>query len=245
MNVILIPGLMSHVSYLEALKKRLEEAGHVVHWPGFEVTTLLCGELKKLFETLDEVGPAALVGHSAGGLLAVQAAQARHPNVKLVVSMGLPMAGVVKLDVPHYEARSLAGWLVPLIGPEIARFVLPHSALPLDRKVQDWVVSHVTLMGAMEKVGREGRAMFFRFEQVRKQMMRTVDRRIPCGICGSLFEPGMRWTSGFCRDCHESGRAKKAGFNPFQDSQELIDTYRRNCLRYQCFNHPIQGADPS
>ena len=143
MRVILIPGLGSHVSTLAPLRRRLERDGHSCEYPGFTVNTLINGELEKLTATLDRSGPAAVVGHSAGGLLAVLAAQAGHPNVDVVVGLGTPLIGVVKLAIPYYEAGSWLRFFSPLFGPQIERFPLPHWALPLAPCVQTWVAERL------------------------------------------------------------------------------------------------------
>jgi len=141
-QVILIPGLFGHIATFASLRRRLERAGHTVHEPGFKVTTLMRDELGCLLRVLDEVGPCVLVGHSAGGLLAVLAAQARHPNIVSVIGLGTPMLGKVKLPVPWYEARSLQGLFLPLSGPnETKRFPITHALLPMLPCLQDWIAS--------------------------------------------------------------------------------------------------------
>ena len=143
MNVILIPGLFAPMGYLDPLRDRLEDAGHTYYDPGFEVNTMLSGEFQTLIETLDNTrGSVVLIGHSAGGMLAVMAVQAKHPTVAGVIGLGSSVAGLVQLEVPHYEGRSLlGGLLVPLAGPdEVKVFRVGHSALPLTPCVQDWVL---------------------------------------------------------------------------------------------------------
>lgn len=125
---------------LVPLRRRLERDGFIVRWPGFSMTTFLCEELRHLLAVLDEVGEAVIVGHSAGGLLAVLAAQSRHPNVKAVIGLGTPLLGRVKIPVPYYEARSLLGWAAPLDGAsEVKRFLTTHALLPLMPSVQNWI----------------------------------------------------------------------------------------------------------
>ena len=143
MNVILISGLFAPVGYLDPLRDRLEDAGHTCYGPGFEVNTMLSGELQTLVEQLDNIpGQVVLVGHSAGGSLAVMAAQAKHSAIAGVIGLGSAVVGLVRLEVPHYEGRSLlGGLLVPLAGPdEVKVFPVGHSALPLTPCVQDWVL---------------------------------------------------------------------------------------------------------
>ncbi|KKK71277.1 hypothetical protein LCGC14_2915530 [marine sediment metagenome] len=143
MNIILIPGLFAPAGYLDPLREVLEDAGHTCYGPGFEVNTLLSGEFQTLIETLEEFDePAVLVGHSAGGMLAVQAAQAKHPAVAGVIGLGSSVVGLMELEVPHYEGRSLLGGLmVPLVGPdEVKVFPVGHSTLPLTPCVHEWVL---------------------------------------------------------------------------------------------------------
>lgn len=141
MKVILVPGLFSSVEYLSPLQSRLEEEGHECV-PGLRGTNLVIqGELTELLETLESTGPAALVGHSAGGLLSIILAQARHPFVKLVIGLGSAITGSVDVRVPVFEARSLHGWWLPIMGVnEVKRFWVPHFWLPSSKEVQSWVV---------------------------------------------------------------------------------------------------------
>lgn len=146
-NVILIPGLLAPSEYLHPLRDRLEAADHNCYGPGFRVNTLLNDELHTLVKRLDDPHnpmDLVLVGHSAGGLLGVQAAQALHPAIAGVIGLGTPLAGVVQLEVPHYEARSFLGALLPLVGPdEVKAFPVGHSALPFALCVQDWILTKV------------------------------------------------------------------------------------------------------
>ena len=142
MHVILIPGLFAPAGYLDSLRDRLEDAGHICYGPGFDVNTMLGGEFQTLLETLEGFGePVVLVGHSAGGMLAVMAAQAKHPAIAGVIGLGSSVAGLVQLEVPYYEGRSLLGALLPLMGPDEVRiFPTSHAALPCTPCVQDWIV---------------------------------------------------------------------------------------------------------
>ncbi len=150
MNIILIPGLLAPSEYLHPLRDRLEAAGHDCYDPGFRVNTLFNDELHTLVRRLDDPNnpmDLVLVGHSAGGLLGVQAAQALHPAIAGVIGLGTPLAGLVQLEVPHYEARSLLGILLPLVGPdEVRMFPLSHSCLPFSTSVQDWVLEKLEEM---------------------------------------------------------------------------------------------------
>ena len=211
MKVVLVPGLTAHVSYLSSLRERLERDGHEVCWPGFSVTTLVRDELQQLLATVDATfGQVAVVGHSAGGLLAVLAAQDRgrptaHKGIHLVIGMGTPLVGEVKLKVPHYEARSVIGTLLPLCGPEVRRFFLPHFALPLATSVQDWVAEILSW---------------------HPDPFTEPDKwRIPCWACGLLFSPGISFTSACCRTCHEAGLSPKRG--RWLSSAELVKLHKQ------------------
>ena len=142
MNIMLIPGLFAPAGYLDPLRDRLEDAGHTCYGPGFEVNTMLSGEFQTLIEQLDNIpGQVVLVGHSAGGTLAVMAATARL-DVIGVIGLGSAVTGLVKLDVSYYEGRSLlGGLLVPLVGPdEVKIFPTGHAGLPFSACVQDWLL---------------------------------------------------------------------------------------------------------
>lgn len=141
MNIILVPGFTARITYLDPLRRRLEEAGHVIHSPGFNRNTMISGEFQALIMQIDSIpGSVVLIGHSAGGLLSVLAARKRL-DVAGVIGLGSVVACNVTLDVPYYEARSLLGWLVPLSGPdEVKRFPVMHNALPYTARVQDWVL---------------------------------------------------------------------------------------------------------
>ncbi|KKK90063.1 hypothetical protein LCGC14_2726820, partial [marine sediment metagenome] len=211
MKVVLVPGLTAHVSYLSSLRERLERDGHEVCWPGFSVTTLVRDELQQLLATVDATfGQVAVVGHSAGGLLAVMASQARgkptvHKGIHLVIGMGTPLVGDVKLGIPHYEARSVIGWLMPLCGPEVKRFFLSHSALPIAPETQDWVADILSW---------------------HPDPFTEPDKwQIPCWSCGIPFSPGITFTSGYCRECHAAGTTDKRG--RWLMSAELVKLYKQ------------------
>lgn len=146
MNVVLVPGFLSPPQVLEPLRHRLEAAGHLTFGPGFFVTLPTRGRLDRLTERLAEVarryGPAAVVGHSLGGLFAILAARRDPRNVTCVVGLGTPLAGEVSgLEFPYFELRSLTDGLLPLSGEVvIRRFHTTHVLLPLMPAAQDEVV---------------------------------------------------------------------------------------------------------
>jgi len=148
-NIILVPGFTASIDTLQFLRTRLEAEGHVCYSPGFNWNTLINGELKNLTDTIDNIpGPVVLIGHSAGGLLAVLAASQRL-DVVGVVGLGSPLVGRVDLDVPYYEARSFWGWLLPISGAEeVKAFPVGHSFLPFMPCVQDWVIQKVREINA-------------------------------------------------------------------------------------------------
>ena len=149
MNIVLVPGFTASTDTLRCLRARLEAEGHACHDPGFTWNTLINGELKHLTETIDSIpGPVTLIGHSAGGLLAMLAA-GRRLDVIGVIGLGSPLLGRVDLDVPYYEARSLLGWLLPISGAEEVRtFPVGHALLPFTPCVQNWVVAKLEEINA-------------------------------------------------------------------------------------------------
>lgn len=153
MRIILVPGFGGHISVLDPLRRRLERDGHKCEHPGFDTNTLLNGELEKLMATLDRSGPTAVIGHSAGGLLAVLAAQTGHPNIIAVVGLGTPLIGTVKLAVSYYEAGSWLRFLSPLQGPnEVRQFFCFHSSLPYCSAVQEWVAQKLNQISSAERL---------------------------------------------------------------------------------------------
>ena len=144
MDIILIPGFTASIDTLQCLRTRLEAEGHIIHGPGFNWNTLINGEFENLINAIDSIpGPVVLIGHSAGGLLAVKAAKERL-DVAGVVGLGSAVVGRVDLDVPYFEARSVLGWLLPITGAEeVKSFPVGHAALPFMPCVQKWVVERV------------------------------------------------------------------------------------------------------
>ena len=135
------------------LRKTLERAGHTCIWPRFGVNFLVGDELAQLAKQLDVTGPVVLVGHSAGGLLAVTLARAEHPNVRAVIGLGTPLAGKVVLDVPYYECRSILGSLLPIWGAlEVKRFLVPHTCLPLCTTVHHWIIEKLRQISLYNKM---------------------------------------------------------------------------------------------
>ena len=142
MKVILVPGLTAKAWTLQPLRSRLEAEGHECWGAGFFVNLMVFGEYRSLLTTLERVGPAAVVGHSAGGMLALAAARERPDLVTCVIGLGSAVAGRRSCPVPWFESRSLEGLLFPIRGPDEARrfHAVPHALLPIAGCVQDWVV---------------------------------------------------------------------------------------------------------
>ncbi len=142
MNIVLVPGLFAKNWTLQPLREKLEALGYRCFGAGFWVNCLFTGEYSTLVRTLKRVGPAVVIGHSAGGLLAVRVAQ-EHPNLVLkVIGLGSAVTGIVKCPVPWYESRSLKGMLFPITGPNEVKMFRGtfHALLPTTLEVQDWVV---------------------------------------------------------------------------------------------------------
>jgi len=140
---VFVPGLFAKNWTLQPLRKRLESLGYSCFDAGFLVNYLVAGEYESLVRTLRRVGPAVVIGHSAGGLLAVRAAQ-EHPDLVLkVIGLGSSVTGVVRCPVPWYESRSLEGMFFPISGPDEVKVFRGtfHALLPTTEEVQDWVIS--------------------------------------------------------------------------------------------------------
>ena len=151
MNIILVPGFTASVDTLHFLRTRLEAEGHVCYGPGFNWNTLVNGEFQNLIDVINGLcGQVVLIGHSAGGLLSVLAADTNLGlDVAGVIGLGSAVVGRVDLDVPYYEARSLIGWLLPLCGAdEVKVFPIGHAGLPMAPCVQKWVLAKVREINA-------------------------------------------------------------------------------------------------
>ena len=149
-KAILVPGLFSKNWTLQPLRTVLEAAGVECTGAGFWVNGLVFGEEEKLLQVLERTGPAIVIGHSAGGLLAVRVARLRPDLVTQVVGLGSALVGTVSCPVSWHEARSLMGLLFPLHGPdELKRFLVPHALLPMWPSLQRWVVSRVVSLNGV------------------------------------------------------------------------------------------------
>ena len=144
-NIVLVPGLFAKNWTLQSLRERLESLGYSCFDAGFCTNYLVTGEYESLVRTLKRIGPAVVIGHSAGGLLAVRAAQ-EHPDlVTKVIGLGSAVAGVIGCPVPWLEARSLEGTLFPVSGPDEIKMFRGtfHALLPTTEEVQNWVVEKI------------------------------------------------------------------------------------------------------
>lgn len=125
-RVLLIHGIWNHRSWLKPLAGRLSAAGFTPHifsydsiWRGPDAA------LPALLETIERQAPDYLVGHSLGGLLALEAlTQSPGLPVKRVVCLGSPLRG-------SFTARHLAGR--PLL-----RHALGRSSGLLTRGFEAW-----------------------------------------------------------------------------------------------------------
>ena len=142
MNVVLVPGLFAKNWTLQPLRERLASLGYSCFGAGFWVNCLVMGEYESLVKTLRRVGPAVVIGHSAGGLLAVKAAQEHPELVVKVIGLGSAMTGIVRCSVSWYESRSFEGMFLPISGPDEVKTFRGtfHALLPTTIEVQDWVI---------------------------------------------------------------------------------------------------------
>lgn len=157
MNVVLVPGLLGKAELLGPLQERLEAEGFQCWGPGFHTNLLFRGELALLRRRVHRLAPCILVGHSAGGYLALRLA--REPNSGIVAVVGLGTLPIVRTapPVPYFEGRSIWEALLPSVAGETKRFLSLHTGLPFMRSVQDWVVQKVKeVTDANERTGGKG-----------------------------------------------------------------------------------------
>lgn len=143
MDIVLVPGMLSPPHMLHPLRNDLRKAGHDVYmfeaWP-----TLTAMQYRDLLKQLRKNGPAVVIGHSLGGLLAVLAAD-RLPELFVgVIGLDSFVWGDIDLDVPYYEVRGWLGNCVQIRGvDELKRTPLSHMVMPLARCVRQWVLRKV------------------------------------------------------------------------------------------------------
>ncbi len=112
-RVLLIHGIWNAKAWLSPLASRLRGAGFTPDVFGY--SSVFGGPdvaVPQLIERLRNSGPVTLVGHSLGGLIALEALrQAPDLPVSRVVCLGSPLRG-------SGAARSLAGrtWAAPVLG---------------------------------------------------------------------------------------------------------------------------------
>ena len=112
-RVLLIHGIWNAKAWLSPLASRLRGAGFVPEVFGY--SSVFGGPdvaVPELIKRLRDNGPVTLVGHSLGGLIALEALrQAPDLPVSRVVCLGSPLRG-------SDAARNLAGrpWTAPVLG---------------------------------------------------------------------------------------------------------------------------------
>jgi len=181
--VLLVHGLLNAGSWLRPLAARLRADGFEPRLFGY--SSLLDGPQRavpRLVERLRREPVGAIVGHSLGGLLALEALRvAPDAGVERVVCLGSPLRGSL-------AARSLAAraWTKPLLG---------RSAGLLQGGLQRWDGPAQVGMVAGDGARGLGR-LFARFDGVSDGTVALEETRLPgladhcvvhCGHTGLVF----------------------------------------------------------
>lgn len=200
-RVLLIHGIWNARAWLNPLASRLRRAGFVPEVFGY--SSVFGGPeeaVPALVERLRNTGPIALLGHSLGGLIALEALrQAPDLAVARVVCLGSPLRG-------SDAARSLAGrsWTAPVLG---------RSSQLLQRGFERWDGSVPVGMVAGNVPHGLGR-YFTRFQDDSDGTVAVKETRLPgladhCVVASShsglVFSPeATRQAVNFLRDGHFS-----------------------------------------
>lgn len=93
--ILLIHGIWNHRAWLKPLADKMRSAGFAP--TVFSYNSILGGPeaaLPQLIQTIERMRPVGLVGHSLGGLMALEALQrAPHLDIPRVVCLGSPLRG--------------------------------------------------------------------------------------------------------------------------------------------------------
>ncbi len=160
MRVMLVPGFLSPRALLSPLKARLEESGHNVSlfkgWP-----TLTVFQYRDLLAQLRDEGPAVVIGHSLGGMIAVLAAERRPDLLKAVIGLDPFIFDPVDIECPYFEVRGLEYRLChprEPDGPKALDRLLtwaPHALVPIDPEVMDYTAELINYLALPRAIRRD------------------------------------------------------------------------------------------
>jgi len=157
MRVMLVPGFLSPRALLSPLEARLEESGHNVSlfkgWP-----TLTVFQYRDLLAQLRDEGPAVVIGHSLGGMIAVLAAERRPDLLKAVIGLDPFIFDPVDIECPYFEVRGLEYRLCHPREPDDPapdRLLTwaPHALVPIDPKVMDYTAGLINYLASPRSGG--------------------------------------------------------------------------------------------
>lgn len=141
-RVLLIHGIWNHRAWLSPLASRLRQAGFDP--TVFSYDSILHGasaSMPTLLDAIQQLKPAALVGHSLGGLLALETlAWAPGLPVERVVCLGTPLRG--SLTAKH------------MAGHRFLKHTMGRSSDLLTRGVEQW--SGAAQVGMVAGTARRG-----------------------------------------------------------------------------------------
>ena len=161
MRVMLVPGFLSPRALLFPLKARLEEFGHDVSlFEGWPTLTVL--QYRGLLAQLRNEGPAVVIGHSLGGMIAVLAAERRPDLFKAVIGLDPFIFNPVDIECPYFEVRGLEYRLCHLHELNASEPIdglltwAPHALVPIDPVVMAYVADLIDYLTAPCPERKEG-----------------------------------------------------------------------------------------
>ncbi len=149
---MLVPGFLSPKAPLSPLEARLEESGHNVSlfkgWP-----TLTVFQYRDLLAQLRDEGPAVVIGHSLGGMIAVLAAERRPDLLKAVIGLDPFIFDLVDIECPYFEVRGPEYRLCHPhepddLAPDRLLTWAPHALVPIDPGVMDYTVGLIDYLAS-------------------------------------------------------------------------------------------------